>query len=198
MISLAVSVKCNHYTSCYSTFTLLLLVPRAGKEIKWAPRGFNLSGPRTIHVSSFATLGANKRRSALVVAPPTHAARRRPGSAPAGAVAPDHRSPPRTRSSGATAPGTTTPRQCCPLLLLRGAGASPRRARTAHCLHTPSRSRRSNSTVPTPRPPEPVAATAPASSTPRRGRPSAPAARVAPEHRRHGPGNKFEFCLNFC
>ena len=91
MISLAVSVKCNHYTSFYSSFTLLLLVPRAGKEIKWAPRGFNLSGPRTIHVSSFATLGANKRRSALVVAPPTHAARRRPGSAPAGAVAPDHR-----------------------------------------------------------------------------------------------------------
>ena len=129
MISLAVSVKCNHYTSFYSSFTLLLLVPRrrAGKEIKWAPRGFNLSGPRTIHVSSFATLGANKRRSALVVAPPTHAARRRPGSAPSGAVAPDHRSPPRTRSSGATAPGTTTPRQCCPLLLLRGARAPERR-----------------------------------------------------------------------
>jgi hypothetical protein len=127
MISLAFNVKCNHYTSCYSTFTLLLMVPRAGKEIKWAPRGFNLSGPRTIHVSSFATLGANKRRSALVVAPPTHAARRRPGSAPAGAVAPDHRSPPRTRSSGATAPGTTTPRQCCPLLLLRGARAPERR-----------------------------------------------------------------------
>ena len=178
MISLAVSVKCNHYTSFYSSFTLLLLVPRAGKGIKWAPRGFNLSGPRTIHVSSFATLGANKRRSALVVAPPTHAARRRPGSAPAGAVAPDHRPTFPHSEQWRNCPRHNHPAPVLPSAAPArrpGAGASPRRARTAHCLHTPSRSRRSNSTVPTPRPPEPVAATAPASSTPRRGRPAAPA-----------------------